>query len=223
MRALALTRACVRALLFVVLNPFLFAQADSRIPPEVRYKSGYVNPVPRPKEFRSAMLWGIAIADTRVAGYEKARVEIRRMQLSCRVNGKDIVLNDDVGALRGGLYRRFPWFASDAHDPMPLAYSDEHRTVVLRVGGRSDRVWHFWAASPRKTIPAGDLQGCTVHVQARISRGALLQVGFDYWRDATVDYGAGGNNHEAGASKWYLPSDDWQEAVFSDVSRTSTH
>ena len=51
----------------------------------------------------------------------------------------------------------------------------------------------------------------------------LLQVGFDYWRDATVGYGAGGNNHEAGASKWYLPSDDWQEAVFSDVSRSSTH
>jgi hypothetical protein len=44
-----------------------------------------------------------------------------------------------------------------------------------------------------------------VHVQARISRGALLQVGFDYWRDATVGYSAGGNNHEAGASKWYLP------------------
>src|SRR5436190_8340117 len=161
MRALALTLACVRAPVLVLLCTFIFAQSDSRIPPEVRYKSGYINPVPRPKEFRSAMLWGIAIADTRVAGYEKARVEIRRMQFSCRVNGKGIVLNDDVGAHRGGLYRRFPWFANDTHDPMPLAYSDEHRTVVLRVGDQSDRVWHFWAASPRKTIPAGDLQGCT--------------------------------------------------------------
>jgi hypothetical protein len=70
-------------------------------------------------------------------------------------------------------------------------------------------------------IPAGDLQGCTVKVQAKVSRGALLQVGFDYWRNRTVGYGAGGNNHEAGASDWYFPSGDWQEAVFSDVSRSS--
>ena len=169
------------------------------------------------------MLWGIAIADTRVAGYEKAQVEIRQVQLSCRVNGKDVVMNYDAGAIHGGLYRRIPWFGTDAYDPMPLTYSTDHSAVVLRVGDRPDRVWHFWAASPRKTIPAGDLQGCTVHVQTRISRGALLHVGFDYWRDATVGYGAGGNNHEAGASKWYLPSDDWQEAVISDVSRSSTH
>ena len=173
MRALALTLACVRAPVLVLLCTFIFAQSDSRIPPEVRYKSGYLNPVPRPKEFRSAMLWGIAIADTRVAGYEKAQVEIRQVQLSCRVNGKDVVMNYDAGAIHGGLYRRIPWFGTDAYDPMPLTYSTDHSAVVLRVGDRPDRVWHFWAASPRKTIPAGDLQGCTVHVQARISRGAI--------------------------------------------------
>jgi len=39
--------------------------------------------------------------------------------------------------------------------------------------------WHFWAASPRAAIPAGHLEGCTVAVSARISRGALLQIGFD--------------------------------------------
>jgi hypothetical protein len=203
----------------VLLCALIFAQSESRIPPEVRYKSGYINPVPRPKEFRSAMLWGIAIADTRVAGYEKAQVEIRQVQLFCRVNGKDVVMNDDAGTIHGGLYRRIPCFGTDAHDPMPLSHTDGPRTAILRVGERSGRVWHFWAASPRRTIPAGEIQGCTVHVQARISRGALLQVGFDYWRDATVGYGAGGNNHEAGASNWYWPSDAWQEAVFSDVTR----
>ena len=49
MRALALTLACVRAPVLVLLCTFIFAQSDSRIPPEVRYKSGYINPVPRPK------------------------------------------------------------------------------------------------------------------------------------------------------------------------------
>jgi hypothetical protein len=191
---------------------------DARIPPEVRYKSGYVNRAGIPNEFNSAMLWGIAIADTRVSGYEKAQVEIAHTQLSCRVNGKDVVLNDDWGHVRGGLYRRDPWFGTDAHDAMPMAYSKE-RTVVLRVGERADRVWHFWAASPRQTLAEGHVEGCTAKVRARVSRGALLQVGFDYWRNATVDYGSGGNNHEAGASRWYFPSPDWQEAAFSDLRR----
>jgi hypothetical protein len=77
------------------------------------------------------MLWGIAIADTRVAGYETARVEIARAQLTCRVDGKDVTLNDDHGQVRGGFYRRFPWFGTDAHDPLPL----EHTGGYCRAAG----------------------------------------------------------------------------------------
>jgi len=66
----------VRCLSLVLLCVIAVAQSD-RIPPEVRYKSGYVNSVPKPVDFTSAMLWGIAIADTRVVGYERAQVEIR--------------------------------------------------------------------------------------------------------------------------------------------------
>lgn len=192
--------------------------ADPRIPAEVRYKTGYVNAVPRPPNFNSAMLWGIAIGDTRVPGFENARVEIAHTELSCKVSGKEVVLNNDRGDVRGGLYRRYPWFGTDAHDPLPLAYSDDHSTAILDVGQRPDRVWHFWAASPRAQIPAGELEGCTVKIRARVAKGALLQVGFDYWRDASIAYGTGGNNHEAGASHWYFASDGWQDAVFTDIS-----
>jgi hypothetical protein len=164
------------------------------------------------------MLWGIAIADTRVPGYEKAQVEISHTKLTCRVDGKDVVLDDDKGTVRGGLYRRNPWFGTDAHNPIALTHSSDGKIVVLRVGSRPDRVWHFWAASPRAAIPAGHLEGCTVTVSARIAKGALLQVGFDYWRNPTVGYESG-NNHEAGASQWYFPSGEWQEAEFTDVHR----
>jgi hypothetical protein len=58
-----------------------------------------------------------------------------------------------------------------------------------------------------------------VNVRVRISRGALLQVGMDYGKNPIVDYGNGGNNHEAGASNWYFASDKWQDAVFSDLPR----
>jgi hypothetical protein len=192
------------------------SQFGADVPPEVRFKSGYINSRPKPPTSTSAMLWGIAIADTRIAGYEKARVEIARTQLLCRINNQDVMLNDDRGRGRGGLYRRHPWFGTDEHGPAPFEYS-QHNMVVLRVGKRPDRVWHFWAASARATLPAGHLDGCTVKIRARIFRGALLQVGMDHWRNATVDYGDGSNNHEAGASNWYFASDKWQEATFSDL------
>jgi hypothetical protein len=199
-------------------SPFAFVVAnDPRIPDEVSYKAGYVNPVPPPANFKSAMLWGIAIADPRVPGYESAAVEIASTRLTCRVDGKDVILNDDAGNVRGGLYRRDPWFGTDQHDPMPVTHDVANHAVILPVGQRTDRVWHFWSASPRATLPAGTLEGCTVQARVKISLGALLQVGMDYWRSPTIPYGPGGNNHEAGASNWYFPSNQWQEAVFTDI------
>lgn len=207
----------MRVLLLLLISAACLPQIDSRVPAEVKCKSGFVNPVPKPTEFVSAMLWGIAIVDTRVPGSKKAQVEIAETRLACRVDGREVVQNDDRGNVRGGLFRRDPWFGNDARDPMPVSYSDHHHVAILRVAERPDRVWHFWAASPRATLPSGHLESCTVIVRARISSGALLQVGMDYWRDATVGYGAGGNNHEAGASDWYFPSPDWQDATFTDA------
>src|SRR6266568_7447717 len=139
------------------------AQSGADVPPEVRFKSAYINPSPKPANFTSAMLWGIAIADTRVPGYKNATVEIAHTQLACRVDGRRIELNDDAGKIRGGLYSRHPWFATDAHDPIPLAYStDKKAAVILRVGQRPNRVWHFWSASPRASLPTSHFEGCTV-------------------------------------------------------------
>lgn len=196
---------------------FMFAVLDDpRIPDEVRHKAGYVNPAGRPADFHSVMLWGIAIADTRAAGYESARVEISSVELSCRANGNDSVLIHDTGRIHGGLYQRIPWFQGNQAEPMPMMTDAARQTVILPVGQRGDRIWHFWGASPRPALPTGKLEGCTVKVRAKISPAALLQVGMDYWRDPTVPFGHGGNNHEAGASDWYF-SDQWQEAVFSDI------
>ena len=195
---------------FVVTN-------DPRIPDEVSYKAGYVNPARAPADFNSARLWGIAIADTRVPGHESAQVEVAWTRLTCQIDGREVVLNDDSGQVRGGLYQRQPWFASDAHDPIPLAYDPRNHSVVLAVGQRGDRVWHFWSPSARAALPVGKRDGCTVRARVMISPGALLQMGMDYWRSPTIPYGSGGNNHEAGASHWYFPSPQWQEATFTDI------
>jgi hypothetical protein len=146
-----------------VTSPFAFAvENDSRIPAEVSYKSGYVNSVPPPSDLHSARMWGIAIADTRVPGYESARVEISWTQLSCLANGKDAVLNDDHGNVRGGLFLRHPWFGGhNYHEPLPFTHDVANDAVMLNVGQRGDRVWHFWSPSPRAAL-AGR-RSCRLH------------------------------------------------------------
>jgi len=105
-------------------SAFAFAVSnDPRVPDGVGWRAGYVNPVPPPRGFNSVLLWGIAIADTRLPGHQSAEVEIARTQLFCRVDGQEVVLNDDRGSVRGGLYLRQPWFGgNDYSEPMPLAY-----------------------------------------------------------------------------------------------------
>jgi hypothetical protein len=197
------------AFAFVVIN-------DPRVPEEASYKAGYVNSTPTPEGFSSVLLWGTAIADTRVAGYGSAAVEVAWTQLSCLADGREVVLNDDRGAVRGGLYRRNPWFGINDHEPLPVGFDAANHAVILRVGQRADKVWHFWPPSPRQSLPAGHLEGCTVKARVKISPGALLQMGMDYWRNPTIVYGEG-DSHEAGASNWYFPSDRWQEAEFTNI------
>jgi hypothetical protein len=169
---------------------------DPRIPSEVRHKIGYINPVSAPDVFESALLWGIAISDTRASGFESAEVSVAWTQLSCSVAGRTVILNDDWGNVRGGLYRRFPWFGTDEHEPMPTLRSSNATVppkgfTTLRVGRRPDRVWHFWSASHRANLPRGTREGCTAKALVKISPGALLQIGMDYWRNAKTPYGSG--------------------------------
>jgi hypothetical protein len=201
----------------LLIPSVLLADDAANLPHEVLHKTGYVNSSGRPEGFHAVMLWGIAIADARVEGYESAQVEISSLQLTCRADGRNYELIHDVGRMHGGLYQRTPWFQGNKPEPMTMIVDKAAGTVTLPVGQRADRIWHFWSASARPVLPSGTLDGCTVKVRARISPGALLQVGMDYWRDATVPFASGGNNHEAGASDWYFPSDQWQDAIFTDV------
>ena len=96
-----------------------------------------------------------------------AQLEVAWTRLSCRVDGREVDLNDDGGQVRGGLFMRQPWFGTDAHDLMPLAFDLTDHAVVLRVGQRPDPVWHFWSPSPRAALALGKIEGCTVRARVR--------------------------------------------------------
>jgi hypothetical protein len=111
---------------------------------------------------------------TDITACASAQVEVAWTRLSCRVDGREVDLNDDGGQVRGGLFMGQPWFGTDAHDLMPLAFDLTDHAVVLRVGQRPDRVWHFWSPSPRAALALGKIEGCTVRARVRISAGAFV-------------------------------------------------
>jgi hypothetical protein len=194
---------------FVVSN-------DPRIPDEVNYKAGYVNPTPPAANFGSARLWGLRL---RTRG--RRLTNRRRWKLpgpGCRAGSTGERLSSVTMAARCVEDSTCASLGLARTRTIPCRLlMIRHQAAVLRVGLRTDRAWHFWSPSPRAALPLGRLDGCTVRARVRISAGALLQVGMDYWRSPTIPYGTGGNNHEAGVSDWYFPSPDWQEASFTDV------
>jgi IPT/TIG domain len=117
------------------MSPFPFTVVnDPRIPDEVSYKAGYVNSSGWPSDFHSARLWGIAIADTRVAGHESARVEIAWTQLSCRGDGKEAVLNEllESVAMSGAAARQMGF---DYRRSPTMPYSAETTTKRAQATG----------------------------------------------------------------------------------------
>src|SRR5437667_12243283 len=101
----------------------------------------------------------------------------------------------------------------------PSGNRDSQKRVVLHLAVPPDRVWHFWSASPRAKLPAGKIEGCTVTARVKISSGALLQMGMDYWRSPAAQWaGSGVNNHEARASNLYFAAPSWQEVSDTDVA-----
>jgi hypothetical protein len=85
--------------------------------------------------------------------------------------------------VNGGLYIRQPWFGgSDYHEPMPSRYNEAEHATVIFVGERADRIR---VLRPALRFLLSTLEGCTAKARVKISPGALLQVGFDYWRNPT--------------------------------------
>ena len=158
-----------RKALILLCIPCL-AQTAPRVPDEVRCKSGYINPIPKPPDFTSAMLWGIAIADIRIPGYGHGHVEIAAPNSSAASTAKTLSSTTTTPPSAEATAFSPPLVRHRAHDPLPLAYSKDRKAVILRVGENPDRVWHFWSASPRAALPPGHLlQGCTVTAVSKIS------------------------------------------------------
>ncbi|MHB8580685.1 MAG: hypothetical protein ACYDA4_12640 [Ignavibacteriaceae bacterium] len=143
-----------------------------------------------------------------------SKVEVDWMVLHAVVNNKDTILyednfNYDTPAMHWyGLYSRNPWFAGDRLADMP--YTIENGSLIIKPNTKSNYVFHWWNTS-RSLVPSGTAR-VWFEARVRITGGAGVQAGIDYWKDLTAEpAGYNVNNTEAGVSDWFGNSTtDWQ-------------
>jgi len=188
---------------------------DSNIPSEVAHKKGYIKYLTPPNNFKSVVGWITAIHDR--SNTQQSYIEIDYIRLYARVNGTDVLLKSDEyndNQAEGGLFKRDPWFGDNDNLPIPYEFSNAEN-LLLRTSTKPDNVWHVWNKGTRVDVPA-NTERCWLEVRYKITGSALIQIGIDFWKDATCSYGGYNvNNTEAGVSDWYYEKDNWHVITFA--------
>lgn len=110
----------------------------------------------------------------------------------------------------GGMYTI--GFPTDDHTPMPATTIDG--ILNFCPSDIANNVWHWWPDRVPYTTATGKF---VVEVRLRLTGGACVQIGADWWRDMDAEHaGYNVNNKEVGTSKWYFASPDWQIITFSN-------
>lgn len=180
------------------------APAISYAPAESPHKTAYYRYSIPPSGFTAVICWMQAIDILGMSSPDK--VEVDWLRTHATVNGIDTILLEDTfdghtSAMDSyGLYSRNPWFAGDRLAAMP--FSIQSSTLIMEPSLNPNHVFHWWNTS-RSSIPSGTSRvWCEARV--RITGGAGVQVGIDYWKDLTAPYaGFDVNNTEAGVSDWH--------------------
>jgi hypothetical protein len=181
-------------------------------PTESPHKSAYLRYSTQPPGFNAVVGWMQAI-DIKGTGIS-SKVEVDWLRVHATVNSMDTILLEETFDIHTsamdsfGLYNRNPWFDGDKLALMP--FTIQSSTLTLNPSLNSNRVFHWWNTS-RSLIPSGTSR-IWLEARVRITGGAGVQAGIDYWKDLTISYaGIDVNNTEAGASDWFGNSTtEWQ-------------
>jgi hypothetical protein len=183
----------------------------SYAPAESVHKTAYYRYPTPPSGFTAIVGWMQAI-DILGTG-SPSTVEVDWMRVHVTVNGMDTILFEDTFDSSTpdmdwyGLYSRNPWFAGDRLAVMP--FSLQNSTLFMEPSLHPNRIFHWWSTS-RSLIPA-NASRVWFEARVRITGGAGVQAGIDYWKDLTASDDIDESNTEGGASDWYGNStNDWQ-------------
>lgn len=181
-------------------------------PSESPHKIAYFRYEVPPSGFTAVLGWMQAI-DIEGNGLH-CKVEVDWMRIHAVVYDIDIILYEDtfdnhIPAMDYfGLYNRNPWFDGDRLADMP--FTIENGNLVVEPSLHPQRVFHWWNTS--RSLVLEGTSWIWFEARIRVTGGAGVQAGIDYWKDLDAPYaGPEVNNTEAGVSDWFGNStDDWQ-------------
>lgn len=182
----------------------------------------------RPGEFRAATGWGQVFRadDSKDAD---AAVQLRELQvLLCAGPLKEWQLVQR-GTIEGRQFQAD--YNGDRSRPARLLRQvNGHVTVAIDAGSS----FHFWPTSGRFDLPAGELCGFVVLVQARLDPagsasqpGYLVGLGADYWLDRSAPWDRYRTNRDIAIGRLRLATTEWRwyglsTADEADLQRLAT-
>lgn len=181
-------------------------------PAESPHQYAYFRYPTAPSEFTAVVGWMQSI-DIKGTGVNNT-VEVDWMKLHAIINGVDTVIFEDTFDKHTpemdyyALYKRSPWFEGDNQDSMP--FTVQNSIMIMNPSNAPNRIFHWWNTK-RSPVPTTSSR-IWFEAKIRITGGAGVQAGIDYWKDLTAPYsGLDVNNTEAGVSDWLGNStSDWQ-------------
>jgi hypothetical protein len=192
------------------------------LPPEVKDDGG-TTCGQRPAWAGAAVVLGSCI---QLKDYPAGTVEIAWLQIeSLDAAGKVLATTQTLGKnVWGELDTRYPFWGIGGTNKVETWQPREVNgsSLVIRPNLRADKIWHFWGA--KQALAAG-AKTIRVSARVRITGGAYLSIGSDWWRSASNTSSVWGpcnstdpktTNTDGPSSRWYsLENADWQTIVVS--------
>lgn len=163
-----------------------------------------------------ALMQGVSVAPCELEPGEEATISIRAIRLIERdpETGTEAVVSEvaDFDAdqdfrFDGELYPRTPtWYAGGPIKPQEDMLSKEAGTLIIDLDRSPRHIFHGWTDPKVEARPG---MNYLVEIEAAISSQARLQMGIDYWREASSAYNtfdstcATSNNCEGHLSQWF--------------------
>ncbi len=179
---------------------------NDRIPPEVHHPKDSiktVNGVPGSNYDRVAG-WVQVLHDNNFL--KESKIEVKSLKLCARVGSETVILDAVDYSVHqfnpltdGGLYFRYPFFASDTAHSQMSPVSIVNGFLTFRPSDHKDTVWHFWNPAYPLAPTSPNYTSYWFEIIYRISGQACIQTGLDF-RDASD------STFEGAVSRWRFES-----------------
>jgi hypothetical protein len=186
--------------------------AKQIVPDGALWRTETIREATAPAGYTRAVAWVNVATVLPCADIQKpALVEIRTIRIiESKENEEKVIFAKDftdsvAESFAGALFQRVPFWFGPGEGKISSIDNFAQGSFVINVRQIPKNIYHGWT-NPRVVINSEAMQ--RVELEVRVTGGARLQLGMDYWRDEASDYNGydpecqTSNNCEAWIGEW---------------------